>query len=164
MNHFNFKPLTADDFPLMYEWLNKPHICDIWDGPQTMEQVEKNYSDMTKHWVYPHIVYFHDKPIGYIQSYYANRAGEEWWKDEPPGTWGVDQFIGDEEFLGKGLGSDFIRQFTDHLFLNKSVKRIITDPAPENTRAIRAYEKAGFKILKNIVTPDGPAVLMEKKL
>ena len=34
------------------------------------------------------------------------------------------------------------------------------DPAPSNGRAIRAYEKAGFRHVAVIVTPDGPALLM----
>jgi hypothetical protein len=35
-----------------------------------------------------------------------------------------------------------------------------TDPAPTNLRAIRCYQKAGFRIIRNIVTPDGPAIYM----
>ncbi len=34
------------------------------------------------------------------------------------------------------------------------------DPRPDNPRAIRAYEKAGFVPQHEIVTPDGPALLM----
>ena len=34
------------------------------------------------------------------------------------------------------------------------------DPAPTNLRAIRCYEKAGFRRLRTIVTPDGPAEYM----
>jgi ribosomal protein S18 acetylase RimI-like enzyme len=29
-----------------------------------------------------------------------------------------------------------------------------------NGRAIRCYEKVGFQVVKRIVTPDGPALLM----
>ena len=35
-----------------------------------------------------------------------------------------------------------------------------TDPDPTNAQAIRCYEKAGFHAVSNIVTPDGPALLM----
>ena len=38
--------------------------------------------------------------------------------------------------------------------------RIVTDPA--NTRAIRAYEKAGFEKVRMVDTPDGPALLMTR--
>jgi aminoglycoside 6'-N-acetyltransferase Ib len=34
------------------------------------------------------------------------------------------------------------------------------DPAPNNRRALRCYEKAGFRQIRTIVTPDGPAMVM----
>jgi hypothetical protein len=42
----------------------------------------------------------------------------------------------------------------------RGVPRIVIDPRPDNSRAIRAYEKAGFVPQHEIVTPDGPALLM----
>jgi aminoglycoside 6'-N-acetyltransferase-1b len=53
-----------------------------------------------------------------------------------------------------------VRAFVDHLFADRRVTRIQTDPSPDNPRAVRCYEKAGFRIDRQITTPDGPAVLM----
>ena len=106
---------------------------------------------------------FEKKPIGFIQTYQACKVGDGWWKGESEGTWGIDQFIGEKDFLGKGLGSKFISQFTNDLLTKDKVDRIITDPSPNNHRAIRSYEKAGFLRLEEIETPDGAALLMEKK-
>jgi aminoglycoside 6'-N-acetyltransferase len=36
----------------------------------------------------------------------------------------------------------------------------VTDPDPANTRAIKAYERAGFRRDRVVDTPDGPALLM----
>lgn len=41
--------------------------------------------------------------------------------------------------------------------------KIQTDPAPDNFRAIRCYEKAGFRRVGPIVTPDGPAMYMVRE-
>jgi aminoglycoside 6'-N-acetyltransferase len=38
--------------------------------------------------------------------------------------------------------------------------RVITDPNPVNARAVRAYEKAGFRRDREVDTPDGRALLM----
>jgi aminoglycoside 6'-N-acetyltransferase len=37
---------------------------------------------------------------------------------------------------------------------------MITDPDPANARALRAYEKAGFRRDREVDTPDGRALLM----
>ena len=51
----------------------------------------------------------------------------------------------------------------ERLFADPEVSRIQTDPSPANLRAIRCYEKAGFRRLRTIVTPDGPAEYMVRE-
>lgn len=161
--HFQFRPLTMADMPLLHGWLNRPHVAARWDGATSLPEVQERYQKhLGSKSVFPHIVEMNGKPIGFIQSYNAELVGDGWWENEPPGTWGVDQYIGEENLIGKGVGSTFIRIFTDQLLKTPGITRIITDPAPDNARAIRAYEKAGFSKIDVIQTPDGPALLMEK--
>ena len=61
--------------------------------------------------------------------------------------------------IGRGHGSAFIRHFADRL-LAIGTPRVVIDPDPANARAIRAYEKAGFRRERIVDTPDGPALLM----
>jgi aminoglycoside 6'-N-acetyltransferase len=61
--------------------------------------------------------------------------------------------------IGHGHGSGFIRQFTESL-LASGIPRVVTDPDPDNARAVRAYAKAGFQSDRVVDTPDGPALLM----
>lgn len=65
-----------------------------------------------------------------------------------------------EDQLGRGLGTAMVRAFVEMLFRDPSVTRVQTDPAPGNARAIRCYEKAGFRVTGEVETPDGRAVLM----
>jgi aminoglycoside 6'-N-acetyltransferase-1b len=53
-----------------------------------------------------------------------------------------------------------VRAFVQFLFADPAVTRIQTDPTPENRRAIRCYEKAGFRAIGEVNTPDGRALLM----
>ena len=71
----------------------------------------------------------------------------------------MDQFIGKPDMIECGHGSAFIRAFADERLRN-GAPRIVTDPHPANTRAIRAYQKAGFEKAGMVDTPDGPALLM----
>lgn len=53
-----------------------------------------------------------------------------------------------------------VSEFVARLFRDESVTKVQTDPDPRNARAIRAYEKVGFRRVGEVVMPDGPALLM----
>ena len=61
--------------------------------------------------------------------------------------------------VGRGHGSAFIRAFVDRV-LAGGAPRVVTDPDPDNVRAVRAYERAGFEKSGLVDTPDGTALLM----
>ncbi len=157
-----FIPLSAEHFDLIHRWVNADHIVNRWDGKQTIAEVKKKYGEkIASDIVFPFIVTLYGNKIGYIQKYEARRVGGGWWQDMPEGSWGIDQFIGEKDFLRKGIGSTFVRRFTNKLSEDKGVSKIIVDPTPDNHRAIRAYENAGFVGKGLIETPDGSAHLME---
>ena len=99
------------------------------------------------------------RPFGYIQCYDPDVWPDNGLGDHPRGTRGIDQFIGELAMVDRGHGSAFIRVFIDRL-LASGTPRVITDPDPANARAIRAYEKAGFRRDRLVSTPDGEALLM----
>lgn len=103
--------------------------------------------------------------IRFILYYNAHKIGGGWWENEPEGTFGIDLLIGEPEAVGGGIGPKVIREFV--IFLKSrepGVQSVIIDPEPANLRAIRAFEKAGFKIEDEIATPNGRACLMRLKL
>jgi len=102
-----------------------------------------------------------DTPFTLNNLLTANKVGDGWWADEIEGTVGIDQFIGEEKYINRGYGTQMIQQFIKKLFENPSIRKIITDVAPNNLRAINCYKKVGFKFIKESMTPDGLAFLME---
>jgi aminoglycoside 6'-N-acetyltransferase len=61
--------------------------------------------------------------------------------------------------VGIGHGSAIVRQFVEELFA-EGAPRVIIDPHPDNARAIRAYEKAGFREIDRRTSRYGDVVLM----
>jgi len=57
---------------------------------------------------------------------------------------GIDLFVG-ARWQGRGIGPEAIRLVATHLFEALGHHRITIDPAAANERAIRAYEKIGFR-------------------
>ena len=110
-----------------------------------------------------YIAMLHGQPIGFIQSYAVLGSGDGWWEQETdPGARGIDQFLCNADQLSRGLGSAMVAGFTASLLNDAQVTKIQTDPSPENERAIRSYKRAGFEAVREVDTPDGPALLMIK--
>lgn len=159
-----FYPLTESDLTLLTNWLNRPHLQKWWRSEKvSLEKVKEKYLPRIrkKDTARPYIVKMMGKAIGYIQYYSVDDGDPEWWPDQPnPGTVGIDLFIADQHNLSKGLGTAMIVQFIKFLQEGMYLSEIRVDPHPDNCRAIRCYQKAGFRIVQEIVTPNGPAVMM----
>jgi aminoglycoside 6'-N-acetyltransferase-1b/aminoglycoside 6'-N-acetyltransferase-2 len=158
--------MTERDLPMLHDWLNRPHIVEWWGGEEgrpTLGEVLTNYRPrvMAEEAVTPYIAMLGDEPIGYAQSYVALGSGDGWWEDETdPGVRGIDQSLANPMQLSKGMGTRLVRALVEMLFADPAVTQIQTDPAPNNHRAIRCYENAGFVQQRVITTPDGLAVYM----
>ena len=98
-------------------------------------------------------------PIGYFQYYWAAKVGGGWWGGYGDDVVGMDMYLGEVSYLGRGLGEITIRAFVDMLFCDDRVQQIIVDPHPENFRMHRLLTKIGFENRGEILTPDGDARL-----
>lgn len=158
--------MTDADLGMLHEWLNRPHIVEWWGAEEAcpgLEEVRQHYrpSALAAEGVTPYIAMIGAEPIGYAQSYVAMGSGDGWWEEETdPGVRGIDQSLANPADLNQGLGTALVRALVSHLFSDPAVTKVQTDPSPDNRRAIRCYEKAGFVQKGIITTPDGPAVYM----
>ena len=57
---------------------------------------------------------------------------------------GIDLFLGTAHH-GRGLGGDTVRTLARHLVHDRGHHRLTIDPAADNERAIRSYERVGFR-------------------
>ena len=151
-----FRPMTTADLPLLQRWLSLPHVRQWWGDPD--EQYALVSGDLDEPAMAQFIFSAVGSPFGYLQCYDLT----EWntgFGPQPQGTRGIDLFIGEPDMIERGHGSALLRRFVDDR-LRKGLPRMVTDPDPVNARAIRAYEKAGFRRDRLVETPDGTALLM----
>jgi aminoglycoside 6'-N-acetyltransferase len=76
----------------------------------------------------------------------AVAGGIEWYEESDPDYRhaGIDLYLS-ERFQDRGLGTEAIRLLARRLFEERGHHRLVIDPAAENARAIRCYEKVGFR-------------------
>ena len=154
---YSFRPMTAADLPRVRRWLEAPHVSQWWGDPH--EQFALLSADLHHPSMNQFIVAVDGNPFAYL-LYYDPAA----WPNHGFGAIAddaraIDQFIGEPHFIDRGHGSAFVSAFADQL-LRAVAPRLLTDPNPTNARALRAYEKAGFRKQCPVQTPDGGALLM----
>jgi len=156
---YRFHAVTTADLPLLRKWLWCGHVREWWGDPvRGLTRISRHIVDPA---INPFMVECDDVPIGYVQSWDPHAKADHPCHDQPLGTRGIDQFIGEPDLIGQGHGTVFIRLFVESLF-KAGAPRVVTDPNPRNSRAIRAYTKAGFKEIDRRVTISGEALLMAR--
>ena len=155
---YAFRPVTADDLPMLERWLNAPHVRRWWGEPA--KEVAGILADFDNPAMESFIVLHDGMPFAYLQSYRI-AADDFSFGDRPERTIGIDQFIGLADMVGLGHGPAMIDAFAARVF-DAGVDRIVLDPHPDNAHAIRACEKAGFHAFDQRMTEDGPALIMAR--
>jgi aminoglycoside 6'-N-acetyltransferase len=156
-DHYSFRPVTKADLKLIRQWIGRPHAVPWWGEAETeIAQISEHMDSIS---VEPLIVELQKRPIAYLQSYDPHLEDDHPYADQPFGTLGIDLTIGEPELIGIGHGPAILRQFVEELF-EEGVPRVIIDPDPTNTRAIRACQKAGFRPIGPRTSQYGDVVLM----
>ncbi len=150
--------MDAGDLLLVHEWLQRQHVQRWWSDRETYEDVVEHYlpsiegEEPTDHYV----VLLDERPIGFVQTYlvsdhpdYAALVGVG------DGVAGVDLLIGENELTGQGIGTEIIRRFVDEIvFATPTTTGCVADPHVRNVASIRAFEKVGFRVVKEFVDPE----------
>ena len=153
--NISFLPLSESHFPFLLKWLEAPHVKAWWSDPEwTTELIQKKYANYVQGYklecgvkkkIDAYIIYIESNPVGYIQLYNAyDFPRAKILQNLPKNLGAFDVFIGEESYLQQGIGSRAIREFLDA----QSYSHVFADPEIANLTAIRAYEKAGFKLIE----------------
>ncbi len=151
----SFRPLRRDDLARLERWLSEPHVDEWWHQPLDAAGVLAKYTPRIDGTEPTHVFVIEHAgaAIGWIQWYR--------WADYPahaaklgagPTTAGVDLAIGEPALVGRGLGSGALALFVERIvFADPAVTACISDPEARNLRSVRAFEKAGFVVVRTEV-------------
>ena len=147
----SFRPITPEDAPQIVRWLREEDVTRWW-----WDIAGKSDEELADEWTtkalnieqkeFRYIIVVDGNEIGNIQVTVLKNYPDYEAEVDIPNAAGVDVFIGESEWRNRGVGTLVVRQFVDEIvFTMPGIETCIIDPEPENTRAIRAYEKAGFR-------------------
>ena len=150
------------DYVLLQRWRRAPHVAEWWGTAQTelgLDGVIAKYRSRTgtEDPTAGCIIEVAGLPIGYIQ-FYPWAAYEDEMREIgfalPAGYWGVDIFIGERDYLDRGIGSLAVSLTYRYLVEELGAAGVALVVARDNTRAQRAYEKAGLVRLAEVLDTD----------
>jgi aminoglycoside 6'-N-acetyltransferase len=152
------------DYDLFVRWRNEPHVAEWWTTdddptPTTLERIVEKYRPRAEDGsgVTGCFITDHDRPIGYAQFYPWSAEADEAREMGVPhiyGSYGLDIFIGESDLVGRGIGSRTVALLARYLFEKRDATSVALLTPVGNERAHRAYEKAGFRKVKQTLDTD----------
>jgi aminoglycoside 6'-N-acetyltransferase len=145
------------DYLVMAKWLSDPRVLEFYEGRDhalSLEQIQSEYAPRTRgdEDVTPCLIMLQSAAIGYIQFYLVGEDSRNSYglpdDYDLESVYGIDQFIGEVSCWNRGLGTRSISLLLRNLFQTKGARKVILDPHTTNLRAIRCYEKCGFRKVK----------------
>jgi aminoglycoside 6'-N-acetyltransferase len=133
---------TVTDAPLLRRWDEEPHV--VASDPTSDWEWE---TELGEDWPWREqlVAEVDGVPIGFLQIIDPAEEATRYWGDVPANLRAIDIWIGEAAWLGRGYGTRTMRLAIDRCFADPAVEAILIDPLASNTRAIRFYQRLGFK-------------------
>jgi aminoglycoside 6'-N-acetyltransferase len=157
-----FPPLAEADLPLVEEWLRREHVAPWWrdDIGESIAEYRSALEgrEPTDHF----LIEVDGRPVGMIETYLVSDYPE--WEEVVQvgaGVAGVDLMIGESDLIGAGLGPPVLAQFAHEVvFARAGVDAVVASVEELNCRSWRAFEKAGFRHIRDVEENGLPHRLM----
>jgi aminoglycoside 6'-N-acetyltransferase len=121
-----------DDVDRLLQIRTEPEVARRWGSDDIEEEISEQFIGADDAFV----IEVEGEVVGAIQCHEEN--------DPMYRHAGMDIYLSTSRH-GEGLGTEAIRVLARYLFEGRGHHRLTIDPAADNTAAIRAYERVGFR-------------------
>ena len=145
--------LNDSDIPLVEVWLNKSHVKRWYEIPHLGITIDDWVYEIKEHngkfqWITYLVVLWQGCPVGLCLYYRcADSCNENFGTLPLNDSYGIDYLIGEEAYLGKGMGKEIITLLVDKIFSLPDAKRVTADVDKTNKVSQRALLSCGFILL-----------------
>ncbi len=133
------RPVQVEDFQKIVEWTNYPEIQSYCEGdyPTSLEECDDwHRRSRSNRYQERFAISFKNNIIGDIE------LDQITWRS---GDAELRIRIGEQALWDRGLGTDAITCLLVHAFMHMNLNRIYLKVYVDNLRAIRCYQKVGFR-------------------
>lgn len=132
---------TASDIPFLRRWDDAPHVVAVSgdDGPWDWA------TEIDVPWQEVWLAEVAGSPIGVVVVLDAHSEPSHYWGEVSPGTFAIDIWIGELDYLRQRHGTAMMRHAIDRAFRVHGADTILIDPLESNTPAIAFYRDMGFQ-------------------
>lgn len=88
------------------------------------------------------------RPVGVVCDIDPAREESHYWGECEEGLRALDIWIGEARDRGRGVGTEMMHLALARAFAEPAVKAAIIDPLASNLRAVRFYERIGFRAVE----------------
>ena len=147
------RPMTVEEIPLFFKWATQSDATPYWYGELQGDKIP-SYEEFLKDWKSHYfdgsapekgrcfMILVDNEAIGQVNYNEVDRGDN---------SVELDIIIADDRHKNKGHGSDALQTLTRYLFREMDVQKCWIDVIQKNPRALKAYKKAGFKIIKTFI-------------
>lgn len=154
----SLKKLKRKDFSFFYRWWNDPELRKLTSGKTKKISNKEVNKILERHLIdengFDFIINVDKKPIGHILIQRKKRKK----------YFEIYIAIGEKKYWGKGIGTAVIKK-SCYWFFKKFFREncLELEVLPDNIRAIKSYEKSGFKKIKIKHYKNFPETILMKK-
>ena len=137
-----------ENYELMHRWCSQEFIYEWFEQRiLSLEEIKHKYKTklnlMEQNLFFIH---YNGERIGYVQIYkYKNEMYGD--LSNYKNIYELDLFIGEEEYLSKGIGTVILNYITEYIYDKYSADCIVLRPFKRNIRAIKCYLKCNYVII-----------------
>jgi aminoglycoside 6'-N-acetyltransferase len=133
--HLRLRPLRAADAGGLEAILHEPDVAAWWvghegDAKRVIEEIFEDADTVAL------VIDVEGEAVGLVQYEEENTPDYR--------HASIDIFVA-TDWQGRGVGTEALRLLARYLFRERGHHRLTIDPAAANERAIRAYERVGFR-------------------
>jgi aminoglycoside 6'-N-acetyltransferase len=139
------RPATINDLELLKYWDTKQHVMDCDPDDDWNWEIELHQKPA---WREQLIAELKEEPIAMVQIIDPYLEETQYWGAVEKTKRAIDIWIGEEENLNRGYGTQIMNLAIERCFSDQEVDGILIDPLKSNTKAHRFYERLGFEFLE----------------